>query len=410
MQRKRTIPLKRFEAGILLPAVICVLMTGCPGGQTIYASDSSCPPVAGPESIPEELLEITKEETTESREPVSPDTTKPTLDATLSGGIITIVARDTESGIQRITVNGTDYTNFTDDVLRIQLTQSDFATEQFVFTATDEAGNVSDRYIMDNPYYNWPNGGNAAGVGTATEGNISSGAASRGTTGSSPAATATTVSGGTGYSNTGNASTAGSTNGNISSPLPQKAEATQPTGATGTVIDRSGTAARAVEASGEEVRNVTQTAGQDGKGFYTIQTKSGKTFYLIVDNTQNTENVYLLTEVSEQDLMNFNLSDTVTLPDAGTVRAEPEKKATVTPGPTVTQKAKEPQMPEKKHPYRKYGLIALLAALFGGAAYYLKVYKPSHEPGYDDEDDEDEAAEYEREEAPYTETLEEEDE
>lgn len=394
-----------------MPAVICILMTGCPGGQTIYASDSSYSSVAETESLPEELLEITKEETTESREPVNPDTTKPTLDATLSGGIITIVARDTESGIQKITVNGTDYTNFTDDVLRIQLTQSDFATEQFVFTATDEAGNVSDRYIMDNPYYNWPNGGNAVDAGTATGGNTSSGTVSQGTAGSPSATMATTISGGTGYSSTGNSSNAGSTNGNISSPLPQKAEATQPTEATGTVIDRSGTAARAVEASGEEVKNVTQTAEQDGKGFYTIQTKSGKTFYLIVDNTQNTENVYLLTEVSEQDLMNFNLSDTVTLPDAGTVRAEPERKATVTPVPTaaVTQKVQKPAMPEKKNPLLSKILIGLIIAAVGGGAYYFKIYRPKQDASYDDED---EAGEYEPEgeEAPYTETLEEEDE
>ena len=36
--------------------------------------------------------------------------------------------------------------------------------------------------------------------------------------------------------------------------------------------------------------------------------------------------MYFLTEVSEKDLMNFTLSDSVTLPEVDTVYAEPEKK------------------------------------------------------------------------------------
>lgn len=395
--------------------VCYTLQAACPGGNTVYAADYSCE--KGNEtdsSIYEELVEIgdAKRSRSEDGNAFSSDTAKPTLEATLSGGIITVVAKDTESGIQKITVNGTDYTTFTDDALRIQLTQSDFATEQFVFTATDEAGNVSDRYVMDNPYYNWPNGGSAeTGTNTAAGGTNALSRASQGTPAGASASTATTVSGGTG-STASSRSSDGST---VSSPLPQKAEATQPTEATGTVIDRSGTAAKAVEASGEEVEKVTQTAEQDGKGFYTIQTKSGKTFYLIVDNTKNTENVYLLTEVSEQDLMNFNLPDTVKLPDAEAVRAELEKRATVTPLPTaeVTQKEPKPVMPEKKNPLLSKFLIGLIIGVVIGAGYYFKFYRPKHEQFFYEEDDEDEASDYEREqeeEAPYTETLEEEEE
>ena len=332
------------------------------------------------------------------------------------GSVITVVARDSESGIQKITVNGADYTTFTEDGLLIQLTQSDFSTEQFVFTATDEAGNVSERYVMDNPYYSWPSGGSSSSGVTAqgASGNTSAGTGtgSTGTTAGSSGASATTTVRGTTAGNTGTGTASSPSEGGVSSPLPQTAEATKPTEATGTVIDRSGTAAKAVEASGEEVTNVTQTAQNGSKGFYTIQTKSGKTFYLIIDNDQSSDNVYLLTEVSEQDLLNFNLPDTVTLPDAGTVRAEPEKKASATPKPTkaVTEKPEEPEMPEKRNPLVKNILLALLIAGVGGAAYYFKVYKPKQEDMYDDDDEEDEAAEYEREdeEPPETETMEEE--
>ena len=77
---------------------------------------------------------------------------------------------------------------------------------------------------------------------------------------------------------------------------------------------------------GETADSVTKTATEGTKEFYTISTKSGKIFYLIIDNSKSQDNVYFLTEVSEKDLMNFTLSDSVTLPEVDTVYAEPEKK------------------------------------------------------------------------------------
>ena len=41
----------------------------------------------------------------------------------------------------------------------------------------------------------------------------------------------------------------------------------------------------------------------------------------IIDNSKSQDNVYFLTEVSEKDLMNFTLSDSVTLPEVDTVYA-----------------------------------------------------------------------------------------
>ena len=94
-------------------------------------------------------------------------------------------------------------------------------------------------------------------------------------------------------------------------------------------------------------------------------------FYLVIDNSKSQDNVYFLTEVSEKDLMNFTLSDTVTLPEVDTVYAEPETE--------------EVQMPEDKSPVGSYLLIGLVAVGALGAGYYFKVYKPKHE--YDDEDE-----------------------
>ena len=124
--------------------------------------------------------------------------------------------------------------------------------------------------------------------------------------------------------------------------------------------------------------------------FYTISTKSGKIFYLIIDNSKSQDNVYFLTEVSEKDLMNFTLSDSVTLPEVDIVYAEPEKQAEEEKPETTETDEKdkvedEIQMPEDKSLAGTYLLIGLVAVGAAAGGYYLKVYKPKHE--YDDEDE-----------------------
>ena len=284
------------------------------------------------------------------------DTEKPTLSASLTDGVLTIQGNDSVSGISAITVNGTTYTDLTDGKLKIQLTQKDFTTKKIEITVTDGAGNTSDKYTLQNPYYEWA-------VRQAQQQNVAS---------SDMTTTGTT-------SSTEEAAT---------SPLPQDAQASEPTEATGTVTDRTVTGIEEeLAASGEDAQSITQTATEGTKEFYTITTKSGKIFYLVIDNSKAQDNVYFLTEVSEKDLMNFTLSDTVTLPEVDTVYAEPE---TEEPEPTEEPEAEEPeteevQMPEDKSPVGSYLLIGLIAVGAFGAGYYFKVYKPKHE--YDDEDE-----------------------
>ena len=71
---------------------------------------------------------------------------------------------------------------------------------------------------------------------------------------------------------------------------------------------------------GETAESVTKTGyGRHKRVFIPFTTKSGKIFYLIIDNSKSQDNVYFLTEVSEKDLMNFTLSDSVTLPEVDIV-------------------------------------------------------------------------------------------
>ena len=292
------------------------------------------------------------------------DTEKPTLSASLTDGVLTIQGNDTVSGISAITVNGTTYTDLTDGKLRVQLTQKDFTTKQIEITATDGAGNTSEKYVLQNPYYEWAKK-QAEKQKTSSDSN--------------GAMTTTTSADTTGTEET------------TTSPLPQDAQASEPTDAKGTVDERTVTGIEEQLAQeGETADTVTKTATEGTKEFYTISTKSGKIFYLIIDNSKSQDNVYFLTEVSEKDLMNFTLSDSVTLPEVDTVYAEPEKQTEEEkPENTDTEEKEkedeEVQMPEDKSPVGTYLLIALVAVGAAAGGYYLKVYKPKHE--YDDEDE-----------------------
>lgn len=298
------------------------------------------------------------------------DTEKPTLSASLTDGVLTIQGNDTVSGIASVTVNGTTYTDLKDGMLRVQLTQKDFTTKQIEITATDGAGNTSEKYVMQNPYYEWA-------VKQAEKQKAAS---------DNNGGMATTTSAETG---TAEATTA---------PLPQDAQASQPTEAKGTVDERTVTGIEEQLAQeGETADTVTKTGTEDTKEFYTISTKSGKIFYLIIDNSKAQDNVYFLTEVSEKDLMNFTLSDSVTLPEVDTVYAEPEKQpeeeTTAEPTDTPEKEEEEVQMPEEKGAAGTYLLIGLAVAGVAGAGWYFKIYKPKHEYDDDDEleDDEDES-------------------
>lgn len=143
------------------------------------------------------------------------DTEKPTLSASLTDGVLTIQGNDTVSGITSVTVNGTTYTDLKDGMLRVQLTQKDFTTKQIEITVTDGAGNTSEKYVLQNPYYEW----------------AKKQAEKQKSSSDSNGAMATTTS-----------ADAMGTEKTTTSPLPQDAQASEPTDAKGTVDDRTVTA------------------------------------------------------------------------------------------------------------------------------------------------------------------------
>ena len=119
------------------------------------------------------------------------------------------------------------------------------------------------------------------------------------------------------------------------------------------------------------------------KEFLTIQTKNGNTFFLVLDRSSNTENVYMLSMVDENDLAEFIDGETQTEPAEVVI---PEEETI----PEQTEPETEPEKESDKTGGTSAGAllaIGILAAGGIGAGYYFKVVKPKK--AETDEDGED---------------------
>lgn len=124
----------------------------------------------------------------------------------------------------------------------------------------------------------------------------------------------------------------------------------------------------------------------DARQFITFQTKNGKTFYLIINHDEDSENVMLLTEVSEDDLL--NMVEKKEAPKQEVVKEEP---------------VKEEVKPEKKDEKGNLGTYIILLLVVGGAlgaGYYFKVVKKKEDKELEalEEEDDDFFSEAESEE------------
>ena len=140
------------------------------------------------------------------------------------------------------------------------------------------------------------------------------------------------------------------------------------------------------------------------KEFLTITTKNNNTFYVIIDRSANVDNVYMLSQIDENDLQEFLEEDT----SASTiVDVTPE---VVIDENTHTEQTEQPatESPEKEGTASNLGaLVAIFAAaILGVGAYgYMKFIKPKK----DEDDGDDEGIEMIGESDPFQEDQESED-
>jgi hypothetical protein len=127
------------------------------------------------------------------------------------------------------------------------------------------------------------------------------------------------------------------------------------------------------DGTGEVLDNATE---QDGKEFFSITTDEGNIFYLIVDRARNSENVYLLDAVDENDLQALAVTE-----------APPAETTTITT--TAAEPEPEPAKTEKLG-MGKIGIFLIVGILVGGIAYYIKIVRPKQQGNSDDDDAYDE--------------------
>ena len=107
------------------------------------------------------------------------------------------------------------------------------------------------------------------------------------------------------------------------------------------------------------------------KEFFTIQTKNNNTFYLVVDRSQNAQNVYMLSAIDESDLEKF-LDETQKESEK-----ETEAQVVIPEEPATEIQTVEPEEPQKNQSGNMAALILIVVlAAGGGIAYYFLKVKP----------------------------------
>ena len=318
------------------------------------------------------------------------DFTKPTLNASISNGRLSIVAQDNDSGVKAIYVDSHEFAELTNGTINIQLQKFDAGYEYFSIQALDHAGNLSDVYRIANPYYKDP--AKEQSEDPAKDLPQSAEVA--------PPATAQAAV--TDYSRTdtqGNNMTLPS-----ATPSPSGASSTGSSTSTGDDEDNSSVSGR----------TETEPAAL-GKEFYTIVTQNGKVFYLVIDRMAEEPVTYFLTEITENDLLNVTqgAEEIQTMPQNAATSNEAALPVTETAYPNnntggtaldTTTQEEEPVAPEepeveeepaeeevveekKDSPIFGYILLLLLAGGAIGAYYFLKMRKRKGEDFIDEDED-----------------------
>ena len=138
-----------------------------------------------------------------------------------------------------------------------------------------------------------------------------------------------------------------------------KGVATPPSKARGTVTENKDNANKDYPIHNDEDKSNSDYSA-DARQFITFTTKNGKVFHLVINHDEESENVMLLTEVSEDDLL--NMVEKKEVPKKDVVKEE-----------FVDEEVKPIKQEESDMGTYIIIVLAVLGAL--GAGYYLKVVK-----------------------------------
>ena len=152
-------------------------------------------------------------------------------------------------------------------------------------------------------------------------------------------------------------------------------------------------------------------SARGGLQFMTVTTRNGHVYYIVIDRTANSQNVYFLNQVDEYDLMNV-LSDgdkeQLEKDQASTPQPKPQNVVAVQPVETAKPSGAEQQRPAQGDLDSDVIRVAFFAglALLVVLAYYILKIRPQKQGAFDDEEEEEEEEEYENEDEDETEERE----
>ena len=116
----------------------------------------------------------------------------------------------------------------------------------------------------------------------------------------------------------------------------------------------------------------------DARQFISFKTKSGKVFHLIINHDEQDQNVMLLTEVSEDDLLNM-VEQKESKPEI--TKEEPEKEE--------SNEEQKPKKMEESGSMGSYVLLIFVVVLVMAVAYYFKVVKKKETEAVESLEEED---------------------
>ena len=138
-----------------------------------------------------------------------------------------------------------------------------------------------------------------------------------------------------------------------------------------------------VAGNGEVLDDISDDSSKE---FLTITTKNNNTFYIVIDRSSTTDNVYMLSQIDENDLKEFIDAEEETDNSSATVVLDETKTEENTVEVVVDETEEENSVTSNKG-----GMLAILAvAAVGVAGYYYFKFRKDNQ---DDDDTPDEGME-----------------